>query len=67
MGQNPAWVTVIDKLSDDVDTYEQMLSNIIISGKYDYNKPGSYPVQVSVKDSEGNESAKRNLTIIVEE
>ena len=67
MGQNPAWVMVIDKLTDDVDTYEQMLSNIIISGKYDNKKPGSYPVQVSVKDSEGNESAKRNLTIIVEE
>ena len=67
IGQNPAWVTVIEKLTDDVDTYEQMLSRIIISGKYDNKKPGSYSVQISVKDSEGNESPKKNMTIIVEE
>ena len=66
-GKNPAWVTVISKLTDDKDTYEQLLGGIMIHGEFDNKISGSYPVEVSVKDTDGNESSKSNITITVGE
>lgn len=66
-GYNPAWVTVIARLSDDKDSYETLLHNLKIQGNFDNATVGSYDVTVLAADSEGNESAASPIRIIVEE
>ena len=66
-GYNPAWVTVIAQLTDDIDSYDILLKNIKIQGIFDNTVVGSYDVMVSTVDSEGNESVACPLRIIVEE
>ena len=66
-GYNPAWVTVIAQLTDNTDSYQELLRNIKIHGTFDNTVVGSYDVMVSTTDSEGNESAASSIRIIVEE
>ena len=66
-GYNPAWVTVIAQLTDDRDSYQNLLENIKIQGTFDNTVVGSYDVMVSTTDREGNESAASSIRIIVEE
>ncbi len=63
-GQGPAWVDLIETLSDDRDGYETLFRNLSVS-RYDRNKPGTYQVSVSTEDSDGNISETVPLTIIV--
>lgn len=65
-GRNPAWVTVISQMTDDVDSYETLLQSLTISGDYNNAVPGSYDVSVTVTDSEGNVSAPSRIRIVVE-
>ena len=66
-GYNPAWVTVISQLSDNKDSYEDLLKNLIIHGEFTNAEVGSYDVRVSTVDSDGHESAAQAIRIIVEE
>ena len=66
VGMTPAWVTVIGRLEDDKTSYEELLGSISIHGEYKVNEKGSYPVTVTVKDKDGNESAPAAIKIIVE-
>lgn len=64
VGVGPAWVELIGTLSDDKDGYEELFRNLEVS-KYDKNRPGTYQVTVSTKDSDGKRSQPVSLTIIV--
>lgn len=64
-GQGPAWVDIIGTLSDDVDDYNTLFGNLNV-GRYDRNKPGTYPVSVYTEDSDGNKSQSVPLTIVVQ-
>lgn len=66
-GYNPAWVTVISQLSDNKDSYEDLLKNLIIHGEFTNAEVGNYDVRVSTVDSDGHESAAQAIRIIVEE
>jgi len=63
-GQGPTWVDIIGMLTDDKDNYETLFKNLNVS-KYDGNKPGTYQVTVYTEDSDGNQSEKVPLTIVV--
>lgn len=63
-GAAPAWVNVIGTLSDDKDGYETLFNNLEVS-EYNINQAGTYQVNVSTKDSDGNKSRTVPLTIIV--
>lgn len=64
VGNPPAWVNLIQSLKDDRDNYETLFYSLSVS-KYDLNKAGSYPVTLTVTDSDGNVSAPVSLTINV--
>lgn len=64
VGVAPAWVEVIETLSDDKDNYETLFRNLNVS-KYDINKAGTYQVSVFTQDSDGNKSPTVPLTITV--
>lgn len=64
-GQGPAWVDIIGTLKDDKDDYAVLFGNLSV-GRYDRDKPGTYQVDVSTEDSDGNKSQAVPVTIIVE-
>lgn len=64
-GQGPAWVDIIETLSDDEDGYETLFANLSVS-KYEKNKAGTYQVTVYTEDSDGNKSSPVPLSIIVQ-
>ena len=65
IGAGPAWVDVIETLSDDEDSYDTLFRNLNVS-KYDMDRPGTYQVTVYTEDSDGNKSQPQPLTIIVQ-
>ena len=66
-GSTPAWVDVLEGLHDDKDDYGTLLKTLKINGEYNKDKAGTYPVTLTIKDSDGNESNAYALKIIVEE
>ena len=66
-GYNPAWVTVIEYMHDNKDSYEELLGNLKITGDFTNSELGTYNVMVSVVDSDGNESTAKPMKIIVVE
>lgn len=66
VGGKPAWVNIIEGLYDDKDDYVTLFKTIKVSGNYDKSKPGKYQVQVTVTDSDGNESNAYPVEIVVE-
>lgn len=64
-GQGPAWVDIIETLTDDKDSYETLFRNLSVSS-YDRDRAGSYRVTVCAQDSDGNRSQSVPLTILVE-
>lgn len=64
IGNPPAWVNLIQSLKDDRDDYETLFYSLSVS-KYDLSRAGSYPVTLTVTDSDGNVSAPVSLTIHV--
>lgn len=67
LGYNPAWVTVIEYMHDNKDSYEELLGNLKITGDFTNSELGTYNVMVSVVDSDGHESEARPMKIIVVE
>lgn len=67
LGYNPAWVTVIEYMHDNKDSYEELLGNLKITGDFTNSELGTYNVMVSVVDSDGNESVAKPMKIIVVE
>lgn len=65
-GMDPAWVNIIGSLTDDKDDYGTLFGTLRIHGEYDRNTVGNYAVTVTVKDSDGNESAPAPITIEVQ-
>ena len=65
IGMGPAWVDVIETLSDDEDSYDTLFRNLNVS-KYDMDRAGTYQVTVYTEDSDGNKSQPQPLTIIVQ-
>lgn len=64
-GQGPAWVDIIETLTDDKDSYETLFRNLSVSS-YDRDRAGSYRVTACTQDSDGNRSQSVPLTILVE-
>ena len=64
-GQGPAWVDIIETLTDNKDSYETLFRNLSVSS-YDRDRAGSYRVTVCTQDSDGNRSQSVPLTILVE-
>ncbi len=64
-GQGPAWVDIIETLTDDKDSYETLFRNLSVSS-YDRDRAGSYRITVYTQDSDGNRSQSVPLTILVE-
>ena len=67
LGYNPAWVTVIEYMHDNKDSYEELLGNLKITGDFTNSELGTYNVMVSVVDSDGHESVAKPMKIIVVE
>lgn len=65
-GVTPAWVTVIGRLEDDTDNYEELLHTLTVKGEYKKDQTGTYRVNVVVRDKDGNESNAVPINIIVE-
>lgn len=63
-GTPPAWVSVIQSLSDDKDSYETLFHNLNVS-EYDIHKAGTYQVTVTTTDSDKQVSQPVALTIHV--
>lgn len=59
------WSSCIQQLSDDQDSKEQLLTNLIMEGHVDLNTPGSYPVILYTRDSEGMPSEHQSITVVV--
>lgn len=56
----------IKNISDDKDSVQSLLEGVTVTGTYNLNKRGTYPIQLEVKDSEGNQSEKVSLVLKVE-
>ena len=59
------WNSCIQQLTDDKDSREQLFANLVMEGHVDLNTPGTYPVVLYTRDSEGAVSERRSVTIVV--
>ncbi len=66
-GVRPAWVDVIETLTDDKDDYDTLYRNLVLGGEYEDNKIGVYDVTLVTVDSDGNKSAVCEIEIHVVE
>lgn len=64
VGRAPAWVEAIQSLSDDTDNYNTLFSTLQYT-KYDLNKKGTYPVALTVTDTDGNTSEAVTINVVV--
>ncbi|WOO38840.1 DUF5011 domain-containing protein [Anaerocolumna sp. AGMB13020] len=56
----------IKNISDDKDSVQTLLDSVTVTGTYNMNKRGTYPVILTAQDSEGNQSDKVSLILKVE-
>lgn len=66
-GENPAWESVMEEVTDDKDTKEALLGTLQVKGEYDLQKAGEYYLTLSVTDSDGNVSNEYPMKLIVKE
>ena len=59
------WNSCIQQLTDDKDSREQLFANLVMEGHVDLNTPGTYPVVLYTRDSEGAVSERRSVAIVV--
>ena len=59
------WNSCIQQLTDDNDSREQLFANLVMEGHVDLNTPGTYPVVLYTRDSEGAVSERRSLAVVV--
>lgn len=60
------WEQCIGELSDDKDGRLFLLANLAMEGLVDLNTPGTYPVTIYTRDSDGAESARHIVNVRVE-
>lgn len=65
-GENPAWLGLIDEFRDDKDNQDYLEKHIKVDGEYNRNQAGTYEVQMTVTDSDGNVSNIYPITLVVE-
>lgn len=58
-------VGVITSISDDKDDQNSLFRRVSVSGEYDVKKAGTYPIQITVTDSDGNTSAPVSFQLVV--
>ena len=59
------WNSCIQQLTDDNDSREQLFANLVMEGHVDLNTPGTYPVVLYTRDSEGAVSERRSVAVVV--
>lgn len=59
------WNSCIQQLTDDSDSREQLFANLVMEGHVDLNTPGTYPVVLYTRDSEGAVSERRSVAVVV--
>lgn len=57
----------VEEIVDDKDDRAQLFRRIIINGEVNVNQPGTYELQYRVTDSDGNPSAEKTLTVVVQD
>lgn len=67
LGTVPDLESYLEELSDESDSYQQLLENIAISGWYDLYTPGEYALGLTVTDQDGNVSDTFSFTLAVTE
>jgi hypothetical protein len=58
-------VSVITSITDDKDKQNALFRRVSISGDYNVNKAGTYPIQIVVTDSDGNTSTPVSFNLVV--
>lgn len=66
VGSRFEYSTYIASVSDDVDTKVELFRNLVITGYYDVNTPGTYPLEFWLVDKDGNQSERQSFTLIIE-
>lgn len=56
----------VKNISDDKDSVQALLDSVKVTGTYNMNKRGTYPIVLTVEDSEGNQSDNVSLVLKVE-
>jgi hypothetical protein len=56
----------IKNISDDKNSVQALLDSVKVTGTYNMNKRGTYPIVLTVEDSEGNQSENVSLVLKVE-
>lgn len=59
-------IAQVKEVTDDKDARDKLFADITVKGDYNTTMPGSYELKYIVRDSDGNPSAPRKLTLIVE-
>lgn len=67
VGTLPDLENYLAELSDESDSYQQLLANLTISGEYDLYTPGEYELALTVTDQDGNVSDPFSFTLVVTE
>lgn len=66
MGTPVDQLSYVSDIQDDVDATNTLYRQIQIEGNVDSNTPGTYELTYYVVDSNGNESNRAVLTIVVQ-
>lgn len=66
VGSRFEYSTYIASVLDDADTKAELFRNLVITGHFDVNTPGSYPLEFWVVDRDGNQSERQPFTLIIE-
>lgn len=64
LGEEITYTSLINSIEDDIDSKDQLLESLTVSGYIDTNISGTYTLTFTIKDSEGNMSVQ-NLTVVV--
>lgn len=59
-------VGVVTSITDDKDDQNALFRRVNVSGDYNTKQPGSYPIQITVTDSDGNTSAPVSFNLVVQ-
>jgi hypothetical protein len=58
-------VSAITSITDDKDKQNTLFRRVSVSGDYNVNKAGTYPIQIFVTDSDGNTSTPVSFDLVV--
>ncbi|MCI6997569.1 MAG: DUF5011 domain-containing protein [Eubacterium sp.] len=66
-GESFNLISPVEDITDNIDSRNSLFHNIQVRGDYDVNTPGEYTLVYTVVDSDGYESAPRELKLIVKQ